>query len=67
MEQICCHSTGFHEISYLSVFFKNRLRKFEFRSSLTRIIMGAVYEDICTFVTVLNSVLLTVGNVVDKS
>jgi len=29
--------------------------------------MGTLCEDICTFVTVLSSVLLTVGSIVDKS
>ena len=53
-------------IYYILVSFKNMLRKFTFDSNLTRI-MGALHEDICTFVTISRWILLRIRNISHKS
>jgi len=46
-------------------FFENLSRKFKFVSNVKRR-TGVVHEDLCTFVIISRSVLLTMRNILDK-
>jgi hypothetical protein len=51
---------------YISEFFENMHRKFEFHLNRTRI-TGTLHEDLCTFIVTSRSVLLRMRYVPDKS
>jgi hypothetical protein len=64
MEQLGSHWTDFHDTWFVSIF-RNYVEKFKIHYNLTRI-TGTLHEDLCTFLIIFLSFLLTRRNFVNK-